>query len=357
MVDKVGILTLSSAENYGAVLQCYSLCEYINENFMPAEIIDYTPEFIVGRYKWINVDKSGIYRFFRSLVSSILTFPLVFIKKTRFYKFKKNGRYSSRRYKGAIYDDEYKYYIVGSDQVWNLELTHFEKTFFLDFCHDKNRKNAYAASIGVNKLNDVQIEFYKKFLPEFNNISVREITGKSVLNLIDASWNIESNIDPVFLHDKQYWSKEASVRLIKDDYILIYAFVGVEEAVHLALNYGNYPIYIISNGIRNHFKDVKNIRCVGPRQFLSLIEYAKYIITDSFHGTAFSIIFEKEFKVIKYPDTSSRMVDLLKLCGLQDRMNLEMPDNNTIDFEKIADIIQLEVFKSNKYLSSILKES
>lgn len=355
----IGILTLSSAENYGAVLQCHSLCEYIKQKNVPAEIIDYVPSFIIGRYKWITIDKSGIYSTIRSLIGGTLKLPIVCIKKYRFYYFRKNfSHYSKKQYIGMIDEDNYDCYIIGSDQVWNLELTNYDLNFFLPFCNDSKKKNSYAASIGVDKINDKAAELYKKFLPSFNHISVREQQAVEILNRTLENRTVCKNIDPVFLHDKKYWAGLSSKRIIKEKYVLIYAFVEISTAIQIAEKMaGNSSIYFLNNELISPKKGIKNVRCVGPLQFLSLVRDAEYVVTDSFHGMAFSIIFNKQFCVIPYKGTSSRMLNVLQQFDLTDRLlHDNQCDANVIDYEKVNTKIKALVLEADSYLDSIIKE-
>lgn len=353
----IGILTLSAAENYGAVLQCHSLCEYIREKGAKAEIIDYTPKFINGRYKWVNIDKSTTLSCISSFIREFIKLPFVFIKKYRFHIFrKKYGLYSAKRYVGELYEDRYDLYIVGSDQIWNLELTNFDKNFLLCFCNDSIKKNSYAASIGVEKINKKSCELYKKYLSTFNHISVREEQGVEILNPLLSGKKIIKNIDPVFLHGKKYWSELASERMIKEKYVLLYIFKEYEIAQKLAHNIAaQYKIYSINKAIieKDH---IKNKRCVGPAQFLSLIKNAEYVITDSFHGTAFSIIFNKQFYTIPYKGTSSRMINLLTEFHLESRLYEGEIKNDAIDYNLVNRKIKKLIQDADKYLNEIIEE-
>ena len=355
---KTGILTLSSAQNYGAVLQCYSLCKYLNDNFSKTEIIDFTPEFIVGRYPLFRIETSSFVRFFKSLISSIMYYPVKLLKRIRFVKFRKiKCRYSKKNYLRVYDDDCYDQYIVGSDQVFNLELTAYEKEFFLPHIKDGNKKATYAASLVFNSLDGKQKNIKKKGLQSFNNLSFRENTGKELIKEIFPEKEVFQNIDSVFLTEKRDWEKLSRNRLFKKKYILVYTFKAFDLAYQIARHIDkDIDIVCISDGIRTK-KGVINARAVGPEEFISLIRFAEHIVTDSFHGTSFSIIFNKEFTSIPYKGTESRFVDLLTSFSLEDRIAYSLEDvtNAKIDYDKVNIKIKEAVQNSYKYFKNIYK--
>lgn len=351
-----GILTLSSAQNYGAVLQCYSLCRYLNENFSKTEIIDFTPEFIYEAHKLKFLNTTSFVAFCKSIISFIIHFPLRLYKKVRFNRFRKYlSNYSQKRYLKVFNDDCYDQYIVGSDQVFNLELTRNEKAFFLPHIKDSNKKATYAASLGVNSLDGKQKDIFKKGLQSFNNLSFRENTGKELIKEIFPEKEVFQNIDSVFLTEKRDWEKLSRNRLFKKKYILVYTFKAFDLAYQIARHIDkDIDIVCISNGIRTK-KGVINARAVGPEEFISLIRFAEHIVTDSFHGTSFSIIFNKEFTSIPYKGTESRFVDLLTSLSLENRIAYSLEDvtNAKIDYDKVNIKIKEAVQNSYKYFKKI----
>lgn len=350
----IGLLSLSNAENYGAVLQSMALCEFMNSHQIDAEIIDFTPDFIVGRYKMFFFSRNSVSSFVISFLNSIRLFPLVFLKRMRFYFFrKKNLQFSKKRYIRQIANDCYDKYIVGSDQVWNLELTNYEELFFLPFT---DKKYSYAASIGVSQLTDRMSTIINKYLPGFKKISVREKTAVDLLSSVCEGLVIEKHIDPTFLLEAEKWASYAVKRLIEEKYVLIYTFDRFSDALKIARQTG-YKIYSIHNSYRGTIGDVRSVPGVGPSEFLSLIMYADYVVTDSFHGMAFSIIFNKKFTVLPYRGTEARMVDLLEEFNLTSRIYSENSNwDDEIDYERINAQIVSERKKSLNYLRSVARE-
>ncbi len=319
---KTGILTLSAAENYGAILQASSLCRFLNDNYCETEIINFIPDFICGRYPLIRLDKSSKKAYIKSLIYGVAHLPIIILKKYRFKSYcTKYCKISHKKYVRNFDVDYYDQYIVGSDQVFNLELTNNDLNFFLPHVHDKRKVVSYAASIGLNSITENQAEIYEKYLSDFEFLSLRESTAVKIVSELIPTKHIWRNLDSVFLHDDEYWKKISARRIIKDKYILIYAFKDFDLAYDIANKIDENCIKVnISDELMKKRHDVRNIRAVGPREFLSLINYAEFIVTDSFHGTAFSIIFRKKFIVIPYKGTSSRMEDLLQYFELEDNL-------------------------------------
>lgn len=319
---KTGILTLSAAENYGAILQASSLWKFLNDNYGETEIINFVPDFICGRYPLIRLDKSSKIAYIKSLIYGAVQLPIVILKKYRFKSYCiKYCKFSPQKHVRNFKEDCYDQYIVGSDQVFNLELTNNDLNFFLPHIHDKRKVASYAASIGLNTITENYAEIYEKYLSGFEFLSLRESTAVKMVSELIPTKQIWRNLDSVFLHNNEYWKKISAGRIIKDKYILIYAFKDFDLAYDIATQMDENCIKVnISDELTKKRHDVRNIRAVGPREFLSLINYAESVVTDSFHGTAFSIVFRKKFIVIPYKGTSSRMEDLLAYFGLEDHL-------------------------------------
>ncbi len=320
--NNIGILTLASADNYGAVLQSYSLCRYLNDQYSNTEIMNFVPDFIVGRYTVISIKGSSIGDWTRSLIFGIIQSPLAVVKKSRFNSFRRKvSKYSRKKYIRLIDTDDYDYYILGSDQVLNLELTHNDTEFFLPRIVEPNRKSTYAASIGMDHLNDSQMDLFKKYIGGFEYISLREKTGCRLITELLPDRKVYQLPDPVFLHDKSFWELLENKRMTISDYTLIYSFKNFDLAYKIAKEIcSERKIVVITDSIRKKRKDVINARAVGPREFLYLIHNAKCVITDSFHGTAFSVVYNKPFYSIPYKGTESRIVDMLTDIGLDKRI-------------------------------------
>ena len=353
--EKIGILTLSSAENYGAVLQSHSLCKFLNDYYGYTEIIDFVPDFMVGRYPIFWLNKENPYKFLKSLIIALLYLPILLKKRKRFNDFRyKESVYSQKKYYRVFDEDIYDKYIVGSDQVFNLELTRYDEEFFLPHVKDNSKKNTYAASLGVTQLDNKSRILLEKYLKNFNSISIREKTGCEMINSLLNNHVAQQMCDPIFLNGKKYWESKCGRKLHNKKYVLIYTFKNLGTCIDICntLNQ-NLDVLYINNDFRKCNPRVKNIRGVGPREFLSLIKNAECVITDSFHGMAFSIVFNIDFYAILYPGTESRFKDLLNALELDSRIVCGPIDMNRIDYSRVNKHLETMRYKSKKYFDSI----
>lgn len=359
--ENVGLLSLSNAENYGAVLQCYSLfhyCKKINNN---VSVINYWPAFMEGRYKLFWIEKGSIRKLVSSFKYSLECLPYTFLKKIKFYLFRMKYLYNLPVFKTRTISDTYAAYIVGSDQVWNTDITQNDMTFFLDFVLDNNKKNSYAASLGIEKYSDQDEKDILCYLEEFNKISVREKQGRNYLNQLDERLNVFNHIDPVFLTSIDEWMSLCKKKLYKKPYILIYSFNNIDFSIDLAKKISiaeNWDIIIIRADKNKYYRSIRCFRTVGPNEFLTLIKDAMFIITDSFHGTAFSLIFNKQFYTIPFKGTNSRIENILNIFKCSDRLvtvNDRIDLHKKIDYSEFNVILKAEQKKSKSYLESILR--
>lgn len=339
---KVGILTLYyNNRNYGGLLQAYALTRTINEIGFPCEQIC---------RKFGNVGGSGKRRIkIRNIIKYTRT--LVNLLKNRFYakitrkrdaamyRFRDIIPHSKTVYRSCEMEaclKDYDVFITGSDQVWNMDW--YRKEYFLDFVPENITKLSYAASMPNVYITDEQKEIVKQHLESFDAISVREeettkflrkLTGKDVVQVLD----------PTLLLDKLQWDDICSNRIIEGDYIFCY-FLGTEKAGRKQakrfakkLNYKIVTLPHLVEFCKNDlfFADV-NLYDISPKQFISLIKHAKYVITDSFHAAVFSTIYKTKYFVFDRTDIgkmSGRITTLLSLTGNEFRFC----HGNKADFE------------------------
>ena len=248
---------------------------------------------------------------------------------------------------------------MGSDQVWNFELSGNDGTFFLDFVDDASKKCAYAPSIGKVELNQAEQEAFFA-LKDFKYLSVREKSAADMIESILGKRPIEL-IDPVFLLSKEDWkSVEKEYKGLTDKYVLVYHFsTNDREMIDFAYEYAkknDCKLVFVQNSLKK-YKNAKVIKDASPEEFLWLIDNAQCVITNSFHGTAFSIIFEKEFYSAINIVRSTRIKELLKLCGLENRIinsDTSMKKNN-ISWLEVNHIIDENRKKAYEFLDEIVQ--
>ena len=345
---KIYTITCSRAYNYGAVLQTYALKEYLVSINNDVFVIDYKPPYlrkIQEKYR-----KNYVLRAIRR----IIYFPDYFKSKKIFNEFLEGNIHTTSLCE-SLEDieklDKADIYIAGSDQIWNPILENGrDDSYFLNFSFPV-RKIAYAASIGVNYLPEAQKRRYKNLLADFELITVRERTAVEILSHLGIS--AYGVMDPVFFLSSEDWEKLEINMYLKDSYVLVYALHHIQEIYNYAKQLAdelNCKVYIISveykEKRRGNDKFFWNPK-VG--QYLKLIHNAEAVVTNSFHGIAFSIIYNKPIHIFDTEKNDTRISDLVECLSLEKRViDQNYKDIITNDFS----------YKNiNKNLNSLIKES
>lgn len=359
---RIGILTFHNTRNYGAVYQAYALQAYLNEKGIDCEIINYNNKTLNERYE-INPFKA---KNFKQFVKRILNFSINFKLDRSFKNFKNNNiRISNKAYNEfniTDVDREYDIFIAGSDQIWNFKLSGYDKNYFMIFTEKQIKRNSYAASIGVGVIDEVDKNNLKELIEIQNNVSIREKQGIDAIKNICPGIVINQNIDPVFLISAEKWKKIKDNTVLNKKYILIYEVAYTDNLVDNARKLAkekNLEIYYVSASNKK-IKGFKNLKCLAPEKFLNYIYNAEYILTSSFHGMAFSILFNKEF-YYDVPDNrnnnfSSRLENLAEITNLKNRRLYKDYNyfDKKIDYDKVNLLIEKEINSSYDYIDKIL---
>ena len=351
------ILTFQNALNYGAVFQCTALFRTVS-GFGKCRVLDYRCRRIEDSYKLFSLKypiKKNIY--------GALVMPVVRKKRKLFDEYLKKNIRRSKTYNGPdeLVNESWNaddVFICGSDQIWNTELTDFDKSYFLDFARG-HKRISYAASSGKS-IEKKEHDFFRNMLSDFDAISVREKTLKNELEAIGIE--CRQVIDPVYLMPKNEWLKLAEpVDMQKDSYVMIFLLQKSQKLLETAVKYAkdhNKTPLVITNMARNKLPGVKYVTRCSPSQFLSYIDNAHSVFTNSFHGISLSIIFNKNFYfefLGSGHKTNSRIQDIIELFGLQER-NIAVTDYSAdIDYTEIVPLIQAERKKAIDFLSENLK--
>lgn len=364
---KIGIITFHRPCNYGAMLQATALYKKIVSLGQQCEIIDYENDNLKHTYTLDKIkDAKNIKQFIKKIIKIILFNHNNKIKYKKFEHFIKNNcNLSEKKYdKTNIADTNNKYdkFLTGSDQVWNLNLTAQDYNYLLEFVIDNNKKFSYSSSFGYS---EIPCEYQKKCKDLFNQyskITVREKNGQDIIKkLIDK--DVEIVLDPTLLLNKDEWrnmEKECKIN-IPEQYILAYFVSPTKQDYKFVKELSKkkkMKIVLINYG--NNIKwGMKNVTKAGPEEFLWLLRNATYVVTNSFHGTAFSINFNKEFFYqlsSKSKNGNNRIENIINICGLNDR-NVEVIDIekiHTIKWEEVNRKLEKERMKSLDYLEKIL---
>lgn len=327
---KVGIMTFFSANNYGAILQAFSLQKKVEELCGSCECIDYKCPAIEAVHSPRSLSpKNGIKGNLKNLARNAFYAPRVWI----FSAFRDRVAHSRPYTRETIAEanGDYDVFITGSDQVFNLKLTGGDESYFLDFVNGEGRRVAYAASMGPF-LEDKK-ESYERLLKGFDLLSVRESsTAEELHDKLGIACEVVP--DPVFLHDAEEWKTLLEIReeTAAGKYVLIYTLFESPELYRLAASYAKENgcrVWAVTKALRHGGKADRFLRKVDPAQFVALIANAAYVVTDSFHGTAFSLLFGKQHHIVMPPNARNRIDDLLSALELS-------PEASEIDYEALA---------------------
>ncbi len=356
---KCGIITFHRAINYGGVLQALALQTVIEGLDVDAEVIDYYAPSIEDLYRPSfknRFKKSNLKRYAAALLKNG---NLVFNNKG-FADFRaKHLRTSKTAYFNAaqLAQANYDVFITGSDQVWSPSCASFDDNYFLNFVKDSSKKNSYAASFGVNEIPDALAPRYRDLLRDFNHISVRESDGSTIVrNLLNK--DVPVVLDPTLLLNKDQWSAYLpDTPPANEKYILLYMIAEDEELISKAIALAkqkNLKVYYINDRLYKA-KGVKNLRKVNPDRWLQLFMNAEYVFTNSFHGVAFSINFERKFFVQKLKSNvkvNSRINNILKVFGLEARQDYASVEQE-IDYTNVNQTLSQEREKCILFLKRI----
>lgn len=247
-------------------------------------------------------------------------------------------------------------FLAGSDQVWNILNSSLSSWYSLQWVNDGHKKYSYSASIGLSTLTENQKQEYVKGLATFQIISLRE---SQAVEALSSSFHgkIRQDIDPTLLFDATFWRKHESPQLLKEPYIFVYMLRPNIDVIRIARKIAKEKgCQIIFTGqFADKFKGVKTICNAGIEEFLSYIDHAEVVVTNSFHGTVFSILFGKPFLSVKLASTGSRAESLLNLLGLESQL-VEDAENGyslNINYSNVYTILDKEREKSLNYLKSI----
>ncbi|UKM63957.1 polysaccharide pyruvyl transferase family protein [Flavobacteriaceae bacterium GSB9] len=367
---KIKTITCHEVYNHGASLQEYALLKYLENMGHEAEAIHYKPSYLSNHFNLFRISNSY---FEKNLLLKILYLGLKLPSRLKNLKRKKKfDKFSESYIKSTtkLYktNDNLKAdlpdaqaYICGSDQIWN---SFFENgkdpAFYLDFVPDNKLKISYAASFAIDKLEKNIRDFVKEKVSRLDHISVREESGKKILEDLNVQ-NVRQVLDPVFLLEIDEWDKLIEAEKEKAKYIFIYDFDSNPLIKSMAENYKKqFGWNIITVNEMINYAD-KNYFFDGPSKFLTLVKNAEFVISNSFHAVAFSIIFQKDFVVFnRQYKINTRMRDLLASLGLSQLLisNETMVDNhqlNNINLDKVQKKLTPLIKSSKEFLMNTLR--
>ncbi len=349
------MLTFHHVLNYGAVLQCWALKLAIERNGYNCDVVSYVCPHLLNVERGLRFNKKLPIALAKKLSQGYGNCK----KKANFNAFLRQELNMHDRSCNDVFSN-YSAFVVGSDQVWNLCLTGNDYTYFLENRHGV-KKIAYAASFGEDDIPEAELKRVLADISEFDAVSIREKRMRDFL--AEKGVEAEYVVDPVFLLSKENWTSNLDDTYINESerYILVYCVeksaTVFNYAKQLSRETGLKIIYLNQNLF---FKEKGMIyrRGVGPKEFLKYLEHADYVVTNSFHGTALSIIFEKNVAVdtVLHEKNNRRITELLDTLGLNPLAIQADPKGKKISFDYAKKIIDSMSKKSEKFLQNALEK-
>lgn len=360
-MKKVAIVTLNHGFNYGNKLQNYAVEQtYLKLGVYP-KTIKYYP---VGAKVEKNNRKWDINTLCNKIQSKVENIIYAQNKADRLKSFElfndKYLHFTEKCYTPTDYmtvpEEEYNFFSVGSDQVWNSYFFDFSKIYLLNFVKDNSKKIAFSASFGVDTIKEEYKNDFKNAFLNFKFISVREEQGKKLIKDTVGRKNVEVVIDPTLMLTADEWTKIASNININEKYVLTY-FLG---------DISSKRSKIIKDYAKKKGLKIINLNCIqntfykwGPTEFIGALKNAEMIFTDSFHACCFSLQFHKKFWVMERVSSSknmgSRIETFMKLFGLKDRKFFEGCDlDSSVDFKIADERLEFERKRFEKLLRNTL---
>lgn len=349
---KVGIVTIHNVSNYGAILQAYALKETISEK-SPCYIINFDNKHVSSSLKYIRFGTT--FHHFLGMGKDIFR---ILPRSRVIPKFK---RFISEKLNVVGYEKDilksFDVFVSGSDQIWNpacvSSQAKFLPEYFLSFASISQNKISYASSCGAYQFNSNEKETLKSYLKDYTNIAVREKPTSVMLTEL-LGRDVHHVLDPTLLLSKEEWlARLGNNSVVTEEYILVYVIKKTEllkETIKKVKSLLGIKVVLVEQGL--YFDNIvdRHIRDAGPEDFINLFNGARFVVTDSFHGTTFSVIFNKPFYSVSPGANVNRISSLLNTLGLQSRIV-----NDVDDLDKVE--LAVNFVDANKLLNEQIKHS
>jgi hypothetical protein len=371
-MKKIGISTVTTGYNYGSVLQAYASQAVIKKLGYNPEILKIQGSILKGRdfrfSKLFNIILRFLtnpFLFWRQIHSyqSSIKKPLSKESRVLFDRFRcenlKVREYSWQSLKRLSRNDEYVKFLCGSDQVWSSDALYVDPLYYLRFA-PQNKRVAFAPSFGKDFIPHFNKEKVRKFINEIPRLSVRESSGVEIISQL-CGRTAHHLCDPTLLLSSDEWTELLDLPYKDDNYILCYFLdkprdhavnIAVQKAKELGCRIFSVPYSFDGCNLGEECH-------AGPKEFLTLIKNSKFILTDSFHGTVFSILFKKPFSVFErnYANgisQSTRITSLLASLNLGHRFKASDANIDTGDLFEAEKLLEKKKLVTYDYLKEAL---
>ncbi|MBT1162618.1 MULTISPECIES: polysaccharide pyruvyl transferase family protein [Bifidobacterium] len=358
---KAAVITLHQVDNYGTQLQALATQEKLKEYFDDVTFIDYRRPDTYGK-GLLDTFAQG------NPVRALAILPTLLRWKSVFGTFRKNNLNLTDKvyYSEADFNDfrdDADVYFSGSDQVWNAGWNGgVIPYFYLSFVPDGKPKYAYASSFGRKTLPDDEVKSSKRYIDRFTEITVREESGVDIVKNQYGFSNVQRVVDPTLAMPPEFWRKVGNaIKNMPKEYILIYNLnrnADFDRYAERVAKKTGLPLYRFCTRYDQIFRSGKSLVIPDILDFITLVDNAKYVITDSFHATAFSMNLNTE-PICVYPNAySGRISEFLKLVNSEQMHAKDYDDldivNRHVDFDEVNAILEAERKKVDKFLENIV---
>lgn len=358
MSRKVCLMTWYGYKNYGTFLQAYAMYTFLSKKYNVVMLNRFQYySFIPSIIKFLKKIKKEISSR-KKLINSRISFENEQCKKNYFNEISINNKKQFDEFNKSI-----SHIVIGGDQLWNP--FYLNTKFLVDFKTDA-KIVSYGTSFGVERLNKKFINKYKKYLKRFDCINVREDSGVKIVT-DQLKLNANQVLDSVFLIEKNEWietlKKESKIDLANQEYIFCYFVNSKKEYFNeIKRRYINKKIIVVPMKDEDFVDGVEVLNNIGPFDFLNYLYNAEMIITDSFHAASFSIIFQKNFNVIKrfidsdIKSQNSRIISLLSFFELNNKLvDISKLNYDMIDFQKVLSKLEIEKERCFSIIDEMIK--
>lgn len=368
---KIAILTWLYNGNYGTLLQAYALQSFLKREGYDVSNINYKPSAIEKAKNLIKCHNS--FSLFKEKFDGYLSKkqgqPELLCQRNKAFEqflsknFNLTKQYSKPNELTEL-SGKYDAYICGSDQIWSPML--LNPVYYFNFLSENERRYAYACSFGVSEIPSKKMKIIREYLEKFVEISVREKTGVKIVKTLIGK-NVPMNVDPTLLLEYEEWNELAVGPRINGRYVFAYFLSSkksYEEIANRVAQKYNCELVLVPTQ-KEHYKfNGTIIQNAGPCEWLGLVKNSCAVVTDSFHGSIFSLIFKKDFYVTKrFDDASvkfqnSRIYTLLETYGCEDCMVSEIQDidkKHDFNWEALHRRMKINASASREWLNTCLK--
>lgn len=365
---KIGILTYHRAENYGALLQAYALRTYLQSQGHEVSFVDYWPDYHVNYFKifsWDRFKKASWKGKIEYLLGATVWLCPRIRRSKRLQRFihERLGVTGRPRYnENTKATGHYDVVVYGSDQIWrkqNMGDVGFDDWYFGAENVVADKKIVYAGSMGTVKTTEKDDAYVKKMMQNFARISVREADLGQYLRKLGVQ--SEQVTDPVFLLSKEEWETMANKKQEKGKYILFYNLLNKSESVRFTEQLSKktgLPIKELNKKMSFKHQGKRYISGASVEEFLRLVHDAEYVVSNSFHGVAFSLIFQKQVYAVGLGERANRVKALFDKVGIAERLipqpSIVPSQVNNIDYQKVNEKLLDVIHSSKKYLTQTI---